>query len=491
MENKINPQVDTFEQENGSYAIPPAEKPGITPETILADVKGLIKEAHEIKAKKKNCFPVDAFPVEVQQIIRETNRCLNFPVDFIGASLLCAAGVAIGNTHKIQAKNTWCESPVMYLALVGRAGTNKSHPLSFAFEPIREHDIKTYREYQKEKEEYEYAANLNKKEKEEFGINEPVKPNWKKHLVSDITPESLAEVHKFNIRGIGLYSDELAGWFKNFNRYNSGSEEQFWLSAWSSKPVIVDRKSGEPILISSPFISVVGTVQNGVLKELSGNNRSQNGFIDRILFAFPGGIESSRWSEAEVSGTIISNWEKIISSLLKLPHQLDEVGNPQSAILLFEPESKERFVQWFNHNADLSNASENEGIAGLYAKLNQYTLRFALILELLRWACGKSDKQTVGVEAVNGAIKLAEYFRITALKVHEIVSNPLKELPDDKQNLYAALPDTFTTAEGIETATSQIPPIPEDTFHKFLRRYSKEPVKLFRKIRKGQYEKIV
>ena len=35
---------------------------------------------------------------------------------------------------------------------------------------------------------------------------------------------SLADVHKFNKRGIGVYSDELASWFKNFNRYNKGSE---------------------------------------------------------------------------------------------------------------------------------------------------------------------------------------------------------------------------------------------------------------------------
>ena len=67
--------------------------------------------------------------------------------------------------------------------------------------------------------------------------------------------EALAEVHKFNKRGIGVYADELAGWFKNFNRYNKGSEMEFWLSQWSSKPINIDRKTGEPVFIPYLYFS--------------------------------------------------------------------------------------------------------------------------------------------------------------------------------------------------------------------------------------------
>lgn len=440
----------------------------------------------EIETANKNAFPVDAFPLAVQQIIKETNKSLNFPIDFIGASLLHACAVAIGNTHKIEAKNTWQESATLYTAIVGKAGTNKSHPLSFALKPFEEEDKRTYKEYEQQKLEYDYAISLTKSERENEGREEPVKPVWKKYLVSDVTPEGLIEIHKFNKRGICLYSDELTGWTGNFNRYSSGSEETFWLSSWSSKPINIDRKTGEPISIHTPFIPVIGTIQNGVLKTLSGKNRSQNGFIDRILFVLPDHLKRSHWNETELSNKIIDNWKKIIYNLLGLPCPVGHNGNLEPTILKFTSEAKRVFINWFDRNADLSNDSDNETFAGINAKLSQYTLRFALILELMYWSCGDGNKAAVGVKAIDGAIKLAEYFRKTALKVHDIISNPLGQLSENHKLFYEALPEVFTTSEGFELAKNFA--IPKDTYHKFLRRHKRE---LFKNTSRGTYEKLI
>jgi hypothetical protein len=208
------------------------DKYGIGIEDIQAEAEKLIKQGNEAKARQTNTFPVEVFPLPVQQIITATNENLNFPIDFIGASFLYAVSVAVGNTHRVEVKKGWLESSVLYLAIVARAGTNKSHPLSFALQPIVDQDKRTYRQYEQHRQEYEKAVSLSKKEREQQAIDEPIKPVWQKFLLSDFTPEALAEVHKFNKRGIGVYVDELAGWFKNFNRYNKGSEMEFWLSVW-------------------------------------------------------------------------------------------------------------------------------------------------------------------------------------------------------------------------------------------------------------------
>jgi hypothetical protein len=73
----------------------------------------------------------------------------------------------------------------------------------------------------------------------------------------------------------------------------------------------------------------------------------------------------------------------------------------------------------------------------------------------------------------------------TAIKVHSIVSNasPLDKLPTDKQSLYIALPDTFSTSEGVQVAESM--GMAERTFKRFLN--NKE---LFQKIKQGEYEKL-
>ncbi len=89
-------------------------------------------------------------------------------------------------------------------------------------------------------------------------------------------------------------------WFKNFNRYNKGSEEQFWLSVWSGKAIRINRKTTEPTFIAKPFISVIGTIQPAVLNELA-DKRTENGFLDRLLFVAPENLKKEYWSETELN----------------------------------------------------------------------------------------------------------------------------------------------------------------------------------------------
>jgi hypothetical protein len=443
----------------------------------------VIQELQKTFEAEQNPFPVEVFPKPIQEIITATNESLKFPIDFIGSSILYAVSVAVGNTHKVEIMKGWQETAVLYLCLVSRAGTIKSHPLSFALKPIDQRDNLKFQKYMSEKMEYDTISALTKKEREHQGYSEPVKPIWEQHLISDFTPEALTEVHKFNKRGLGVYADELASWFKNFNRYNKGSEEPFWLTVWSGKPIRVNRKTSDPAYISLPFISVAGTIQTGVLNELA-DNRTENGFLDRILFAIPDNLKKEHWSETELDPSIVENWETIISNLLDVSIIQDETNNPQPEILRFTPEAKKLLFEWQRELADQSNEPENEAICGINAKIEVYAVRLSLILQMIRYACNESNKQAIEIEAVQGALKLVEYFKKTAIKVHSFVSNanPLDKLPTDKQNLYAVLPDTFTTSEGVQIAESLGMAV--RTFKRFLS--NKE---LFDTPTRGEYEK--
>jgi len=477
--NKVTPIFDLSLIDKGEQSrFPPTE--------TLEHINGILQQGNEIQERKTNRFPVDVFPLPIQQVITATNENLNFPIDFIGASLLYAISVAVGNTHSVEVKKGFQQSAVLYLAIVGRAGTTKSHPLSFALQPIVEQDKRMYRQYEQQRQEYELAINLSKKEREQQAIDEPTKPVWQKFLLSDFTPEALAEVHKFNKRGIGVYVDELAGWFKNFNRYNKGSEMEFWLSQWSGKPINIDRKTGEPVFIPLPFISVAGTIQKGILNELAKDSRTQNGFIDRILFVIPDNIKKECWSETDLPPVVSENWERIISNLLSLSVTNDDTLNPNPEVLKFTPEAKKVLFEWQKKNTDQCNEAENEAVSGIFSKMDMYVLRLALILEMMRFACNESDKQAVSIEAVKGAVKLVEYFKSSAVKVNSILSNasPLDKHPADKQALYNALPDTFTTEIGIHIAEGLA--VAERTFKYFLN--EKE---LFTRISRGEYQKRI
>lgn len=455
----------------------------IKPKDILGNIEQMKNELKAEKASNANPFPVEIFPKPIQEIITATNESLNYPIDFIGASILYAISVATGNTHKVEIMRGYEQNAVLYLAIVGRAGTNKSHPLSFALKPIEKRDNFNFQKYQREKQEYDEVTNLTKKERNQQDGDEAAKPIWEQYLVTDFTPEALTDVHKFNKRGIGVYVDELASWFKNFNRYNKGSEEQFWLSVWSCKPIRINRKSSEPTYLPLPFISVVGTIQPGVLNELA-KDRTENGFLDRLLFVIPDNLKKDYWSENELNPVINESWETIISNLLDVSIIQNETQNLQPEILKFTHEAKKLLFQWQRELTDQSNEPENEAISGIYAKMEMYAVRLALCLEMARVACSESNKQSIGIESVQGALKLVEYFKKTAFKVHSIVSNasPLDKLPTDKQNLYNSLPEHFTTNKGVQVAENI--GVSERTFKYFINNRE-----LFSNPKRGEYEK--
>lgn len=429
-------------------------------ETSKLTAEGIIGEAVRIGAKMSGSeFPIEIFPIRIQRIISSLHDCQGYPVDYVAAAILAAIAVGIGNSHLVQVKRNWLESPIRYMALIGRPGANKSHPLSFAFQPFIEHDYCQNQEYQKLYAEYERTMSMSKKERIEAGLDEfPQAPMRRRFLVSDITPEGLSLIHAQNSRGLCLWSDELSAWFKNFNRYNNGSEEQFWLSVFNAKPTISDRKSTQSsIFIRRPYISVIGTIQKKILGELVKGERSSNGFIDRILFVMPESVLKSRWNDRETPEELEIQWQQIIDKLIAQDCPHDENNELQPQCLPFDEDAK-------------------------YCKLEIYIIRFCLIIQLARWTCGECDKHMIDLESVNRAILLAEYFLTTAVKVQTAVSQ--EQLSELHRNIYLNLPQRFTTAEGIGIAESY--GMQEHAFKMFLKCHIGT---LFRKENHGEYSK--
>jgi len=433
------------------------------PNTFINHIKNEQAELQAEKEAKLNPFPVKVFPEQIQQIINETNRCLNFPIDFISAAILFTASVAIGNAYKVKIKNDWIESLVLYIAIVGKPGTNKSHPLSWALKPLETINHQNFEKYEKERTEYEIFLNLKKEDRKENEELDLKVPFWEQLLISDFTPEALTNVINNNKRGIGVYVDELASWFKNFNRYNKGSQEQFWLSIWSGKTVIINRKTSEPIYIKNPFISVIGTIQPGVINQLAAN-RTENGFMDRILFAFPDDLRKKCWSKNEIDPTIKDNWKTIVSKLITLDMQQKDNFEIEPILLEFSTNAKKHLFDWNKEQTDEYNRLENESIEGIYAKMDSYAIRFSLLLEMLKYACEKSNKNEISVSSVKGAIQLVEYFKKSAIKVHSAISkvSPLAKM--------------LEIAESLNVA--------ERTFKDFLNKND-----LFNRVSRGNYEK--
>ncbi len=435
------------------------------------------------KPLEDNPFPLDVFPGKVATIVEATRQHLSYPIDFSGASILFAISASIGNTHNVRIKRGFKETAVVYLALVGPPGTNKSHPLSFFTEPINEYDRKSYRVYLAEKTEYNRISKMKKDEQRLQGVDDLPPPVWNKILLSDATMEKIAEVHRYNPRGLGVLNDELANWFMNFNRYNKGNDQPFWLSNWSSKTLRIERKSSEEIFIYSPFISVAGSIQTELLGELFKDNRGSNGFVDRVLFAFPANLKKPYWTDTEIDQEHIDDWFGIVNRLLGISLKHTDDNSFAPVILDYCSEAKKILLEWQRSNTDQVNDSE-AGIASVFSKMDLYVNRFALILELLKFACNDSWKDCISIDSIRGAIKLVEYFKTAAVQVRNTLKQDeaFQTLTMDKQRLFESLPDQFRTNEGIELAKQL--GVPSRTFQYFI-----ENRNLFTRPERGVYQK--
>ena len=435
-----------------------------------------------VKLKGGN-FPLGAMPMKIQHIIREANECYGFPIDYLAGAMLVALGLGIGNTHFARLKGKWDESAILFMALVGCPGACKSHPLNFAIRPFSDLDCKSTQEYMKAYAEYERQRELPMKERTEARPGAPV---CKRHLISDATPEAMLQIHSENLRGICMWNDELAGWFKNFSRYNKGSDEEYWLKLFNANPTFSDRKGAKnSVYISRPFVSVVGTIQNGILNELAQGSRSSNGFIDRLLFVISNNQDKQPWSDQEPTFDIETAWAEIIGKLMAMPYSNDENGYIVSEILQFAPDAKSRLYEWQRENTDDCNRAESDALKGIYNKFDFHAIRFCLILQLARWACGEADKTEIDLISVENAVSLINYFKMTARRVQGIISE--MTLTEQQRVVVTALPKVFTTEEGIRIAVEN--GMPGRTFQDFLKK-SVSVGSYFQREKHGLYSKL-
>lgn len=414
-------------------------------------------------------FPMTVFPPEVQEIIRQTHKCLNFSVDHISSSLLFAASIAIGNSITVEIKNEWVDKAILYIAIVGKPGTNKSAPLKYALRPLFDRDRKELKKYEKLKAAFDEAMKIPAKERKTV----PVEPEYKQTVLSDFTTEVLVRQHKINPRGLCVYVDELIGFIKCFNKYRSGNDEQIWTQLYNGGSVIVNRVSSEPLNIEDTCIGVIGTIQPGLLQEFA-KGKTESGFVDRWLFAYPDDSEYPKMNNEQLPKEITVCWSGIIDKIYKIPYK----GNEKPVKLTRD--AMDIYANWFNALADQKNVSSSS-FAEMATKMERYCIRFSIVLEALKFACGKKTLKSISADSVKGGIDLCYYFIGCAQKAKKkFDSNPIEDLTEKQKKIYLELPISFTTSEGLEIACENN--MSERTFKEWLKS------KFFRHISHGQYE---
>jgi len=394
-------------------------------------IENIIKEKTEDKIPNKIIFPIEIFPEDIQYYMNICNKTLNSNIDYMGCSFLWLISLIVGNSVKIKVKSGWIESGIVWISLVGEAGIGKTPSISRIIYPLEKINNLEIKKYINNSKLYEAYNNLDKKEKQN---NEEVKkPTKSQIIVSDFTIEAITDLHEENKNSVGVFCDELAGWYKDMNKYRAGSDLEYWLSSWSNKGIAQNRKTAKSTFVESPILPVLGGIQPKILVQFFTEENKDNGFIDRMLTTYPDAIVDN-YNEEDLGEDVIDWYNDYIVNfynmikLTILNYHPD--GEIKSKIAILSDGAKKLWVDIFNKITSHQNSDEeNEYMKSMYPKQKSYIPRFALLLNTLYWYDDKDNYSLsiISEKAMKNAIELSTYFVLMAKK-HKISSIEYSEV---------------------------------------------------------------
>lgn len=450
-EKQISPFASyTYKYHNGDFSKSAKElySEGYGDRQILEppEIKDNVLVEQKKKLKEDIKFPLEIFPKPYQKYILDCHETLDSSIDYMGCALMWALSVIVGNSCKIEVKRNWIETPILWLAVVGKAGIGKTPSISNVIRPIEKENQNEIKRFFEQLEKYEHFQSLSKEEKKiAEQVSKPVKTQF---IANDITVEALIQMHQESKNAVGIFKDELAGWFKDMNKYREGSDLEMWLSSWSGKSINLNRVSvSSNAFLPQPFMPVLGGIQPSILNNFYTNENKDNGFIDRVLLCYPD-LKVEKYNDKEMEYEIINWFETNMINLYRtikkdLPKNKDDQVEP--TIFKFSQEAKAEWKRIFNEITKQQNSDEtNEYLKSMLPKQKSYIPRFALLIHILGV---HNDNEHNGDElskySVLKAEKLSKYFIQMAQKI-KINAKEVKGLKQISEN------DKLNNAQKIE-----------------------------------------
>jgi hypothetical protein len=378
-------------------------------------------------------FPTEVLPGALRRFVEEAARALPCPPDFLGVLLLALAGAAIGTSRVLEVKVGWEEGPRVFVAIVADPGSRKSPALHTALKFFTERQKALKAEYDLAMERYktelaryeaEYAAWESQGGLPEDEPQKPCKPVLQRLYTTNATLEAFLSRLEENPRGMVYAQDELAALVLGHNQYRGGkgADRQHFQSFWSGAQVIVDRKNREePLILDNPFVTVIGLIPPDVLAELNDPKGREDGFVIRILFVYPDPLEVS-WNRETVSPALHHEVYQVFERLWDLPLTSKKVR--------FTPGGLRVWEEWVTaHHQEVNEEAFPTHLKGAWAKMEAYCARFALILQLCRYACHEAQGEDVDELSMLGSSALIYYFKSHARRVYA----SLRLTPEDKR----------------------------------------------------------
>jgi hypothetical protein len=348
-------------------------------------------------------FPLAVLPERVRRYVEEAAAGMGCPPDLVAVPLLAAAGATWGNKLSIRLTSRWEERAIVWAAVVAPPGSAKSPALEAALAPLVALQKDAYNDWQEAMGQWRKAqAARNGK-----GPPEP-RPQLEHYFTTDVTMEAIARIlggseeERSVTPGLAVTMDELAAWVKSFDAYHARGERQRWLSLWAGAAVKVDRATKGTAFIDRPAVCVVGGITPDCLPLLEAEAGQEDGFIDRILYAYPD-ARPMRFVDAP-------------PPTVDLAPTFGELRACPEGEVHLSPSAREEFARFVDENAEAQEGESFRPLRRYRSKLPRHLARLVLVLHALHHPQAPAALPVVK-ETMAGAIALTRYFLAHAHRV--------------------------------------------------------------------------
>jgi phage/plasmid primase-like uncharacterized protein len=347
--------------------------------------------------------PLEAFPDEVQIMLKEASETFTVPMQIPVACLLAVLSCLVGGTRLISLRSSWKEPGNIWIVTVAASGIGKTPCATAFFSPIKRLEYEAFKQWRDEYATYENELELVRKERTRAKRGEsmperPIQPKRRQAYVDDATVEALGEVLSENPRGIMWRKDELAGLIADLDKYSSGNSgggtRSRLLSSYDGQEWKTSRTSDprRNLYIPHAFVGIFGGIQPAMLPKVfeagaSGVDEA-SGFLQRFILIRAEREKPGYWTERSLSQSSKDLIASIVAALWAWDIEYDAEGREVEKIVPVSRQAKAAFIEWFNAIAQQEFLSQN---AALLSKLKGQAQRLCLLLHSLDAAIAGTD----------------------------------------------------------------------------------------------------
>lgn len=399
-------------------------------------------------------FPVDALPLGVRAWITDIARRMGCPVDFVASADLAARSSLATRTYRMRPKrhDSWLVAPIVWGAAVGRPSTKKTNALKEPLVFIEEAEADAAEDNAERRREHEHRLAVTKKAREvsdrkmrkrlqdgatveaicqdkSLRIDDPEPPRITRYVVNDATIEALEVVLADN-ECILQFRDELAGWIRGLERSGQESARAFHLECWTGQGMRSSDRIRRGHTRSHAAEVVLGGIQPDRIRNLLVEDAlggGDDGMLQRFQALVWPDHRAPDVVDAQPDHAAMQQAREVYRMLVHLkadgtaprlqPEQLGaRRGKDGLWIIGFTNDAQTQFTAWLQ-GLNRRLAGNHGMLPALEAHLGKYA-SFVPTLALLDWLASGAIGGGVGVDSLERALRLADYFEAHAIRLY-------------------------------------------------------------------------